>query len=56
MGHFEQAYNSLPKELNIGKNEKPSDIEVRYYQRKAVWIIISQRNESLKQEGIESLK
>ena len=55
MGKFEQAYNSLPKELNLGKDFKPNDIEVRYYQRKAVWIIISQRNESLKQEGIESL-
>ncbi len=55
MGQFDQAYNSLPKELNLGKNAKPSDIEVRYYQRKAAWIIISQRNESLKQEGIDSL-
>ena len=56
MGHFEQAYNSLPKELKLGKNERPSDIEVRYYQRKAVWIIISQRNSTLKQEAIESLE
>ncbi|MCT7462934.1 hypothetical protein N5S72_00505 [Aliarcobacter cryaerophilus] len=56
MGHFEQAYNSLPKELKLGKNEKPSDIEVRYYQRKAAWIIISQRNYTLKQEAIESLE
>ena len=55
MGQFEQAYNSLPKTLNIGKNQKPSDIEVRYYQRKSAWIIISQRNEELKLEGIESL-
>lgn len=46
----------MPKELNIGKNIKPSDIEVRYYQRKAAWIIISQRNETLKEEGLESLK
>ncbi|QNM91066.1 hypothetical protein HOO34_04995 [Aliarcobacter cryaerophilus] len=56
MGHFEQAYNSLPKELKLGKNQRPSDIEVRYYQRKAVWIIISQRNSTLKQEAIESLE
>jgi len=55
MGHFDKAYQSLPKELNIGKKEKPSDIEVRYFQRKAAWIIISQRNEELKQEGIDSL-
>ena len=56
MGKFEEAYTNLPKELNIGKNIKPSDIEVRYYQRKAAWIIISQRNETLKEEGLESLK
>ena len=55
MGQFKLAYNSLPKKLNIGKNPKPSDIEIRYYQRKAAWIIISQRNEELKYEGIESL-
>ncbi|MGE4383588.1 MAG: tetratricopeptide repeat protein [Arcobacter sp.] len=55
MGKFEQAYNSLPKELNLGKNTKPTDIEIRYYQRKAAWVIISQRNEDLKEEGIESL-
>jgi tetratricopeptide (TPR) repeat protein len=55
MGQFDKAYQSLPKELNIGKNSKPSDIEVRYYHRKAAWIIISQRNEELKQEGIDSL-
>ena len=55
MGQFEKAYETLPKRLNLGKNQKPSDIEIRYYQRKAAWIIISQRNETLKQEGIESL-
>ena len=55
MGKFEQAYNSLPKELKIGKNQKPSEIEVKYFQRKAAWIIISQRNEQLKEEGIEAL-
>ena len=55
MGQFDKAYESLPKTLNMGKNSKPNDIEVRYYQRKAAWIIISQRNEELKQEGIEAL-
>ena len=55
MGQFDKAYESLPKTLNMGKNNKPNDIEVRYYQRKAAWIIISQRNEELKQEGIEAL-
>lgn len=55
MGKFEQAYDSLPKELNLGKSSKPTDIEIRYYQRKAAWIIISQRNEALKEEAIECL-
>lgn len=55
MGQFDKAYNSLPKSLNIGKNQKPSEIEVKYFQRKAAWIIISQRNEELKNEGLESL-
>lgn len=55
MGKFEQAYNSLPATLHIGQNTKPSDIEVRYFQRKAAWIIISQRNAALKQEGVEAL-
>ncbi|MFA7091800.1 MAG: hypothetical protein WC149_08105 [Arcobacteraceae bacterium] len=55
MGKFEQAYESLPKSFQMGKNNKPSDIEVRYFQRKAAWIIISQRNLALKQEGLEAL-
>mgnify|MGYP000911078208 CR=1 FL=1 len=55
MGQFDKAYESLPKSLNIGKNEKPNEIEIRYFQRKAAWIIISQRNEKLKDEGIECL-
>ncbi|RBQ28708.1 tetratricopeptide repeat protein [Aliarcobacter vitoriensis] len=56
LGQFELAYATLPKELNLGKFEKPSDIEVRYYQRKAAFIIISQRDKSLKDEAINSLK
>ena len=55
MGQFDLAFANLPKELNIGKNSKPTDIEIRYYQRKAVWIIVSQRNESLKQEALDSI-
>ncbi|WP_198304444.1 tetratricopeptide repeat protein [Arcobacter vandammei] len=55
MGKFKKAYNSLPKELNLGKNKKPSDIEIKYYQRKSAWIIISQREESLKTEAKEAL-
>ena len=55
MGQFEKAYESLPTSLNLGKNKKPSEIEVRYFQRKA-WIIVSQRKEALKQEGLDALK
>lgn len=55
MGQFDKAYESLPQSLNIGKNEKPNEIEIRYFQRKAAWIIISQRNEKLRDEGIECL-
>ena len=54
MGQFEKAYESLPSNLNLGKNKKPSEIEVRYFQRKA-WIIVSQRKDTLKQEGLEAL-
>ena len=56
MGQFEKAYESLPKTLNMSVKSEPNEIEVRYYQRKSAWIIISQRNEELKQEGIEALK
>ena len=58
MGQFEKAYESLPFKLSLGKNKKPSDIEVRYFQRKA-WIVVSQRKDNLKEEGLlalESLK
>ncbi len=54
MGQFEKAYDSLPKSLNLAKNEKPSEIEVRYFQRKA-WIIVSQRKDALKEEGLDAL-
>ncbi|MFK2821848.1 hypothetical protein ACH5BK_02575 [Arcobacter sp. YIC-80] len=54
-GQFDKAYNSLPKSLNIGKNKKPSDIEVRYFQRKA-WIVVSQRKDDIKQEGLDALQ
>jgi hypothetical protein len=54
MGQFEKAYNTLPSNLNLVKNEKPSEIEVRYFQRKA-WIIVSQRKDALKEEGLDAL-
>lgn len=55
MGQFEKAYASLPSNLDLTKNEKPNDIQVRYFQRKA-WIVVSQRKEGLKQEGEDTLK
>ena len=54
MGSFDKAYESLPKQINKKENKKPSDIEVRFHQRKA-WIIVSQRKSQLKQEGLENL-
>ena len=55
MGEFNKAYDSLPKILNTSKNEKPSIIEVRFHQRKA-WLIVSQRKEDLKEEGLNALE
>lgn len=55
MGNFDQAFNSLPKSLEHFSNNKPNDIEVKYYQRKA-WIIVSQRKLDLKEEGIKALE
>jgi len=55
MGQFEKAYNSLPLNLNLGKNNKPSDTEIRYFQRKA-WIVVSQRKDDLKEEGLKALE
>ena len=55
MGKFDEAYNTLPKNLTLTKNTKPNDIEVRYLQRKA-WIIVSQRKNDLKEEGKGALK
>lgn len=53
MGSFDKAYETLPKVINNTK-KKPSEIEVRFYQRKA-WIIVSQRKEEFKKEGLENL-
>ncbi|MGM0519031.1 MAG: tetratricopeptide repeat protein [Campylobacterota bacterium] len=54
MGQYDKAYNSLPKTLLKRYEDKPNDIEVRYLQRKA-WIIVSQRKQNLKEEGLEAL-
>lgn len=53
MGEFDSAYNSLS--YNIKNSLKPSEVEVRFHQRKA-WIIVSQRREDKKEEGIGTLK
>ncbi|WP_424686798.1 MAG: tetratricopeptide repeat protein [Halarcobacter ebronensis] len=55
MGLFDEAFSYLPKELQINENKKPSEIEIKYLQRKA-WIIVSQRKEELRQEGKETLE
>ncbi len=56
-GQFDKAFKSLPLEFKIGKSEytKPKDIEVRYLQRKS-WIVVSQRRQEDKQEGLDSLE
>jgi len=55
MGLFDEAFSYLPQELQINENKKPSEIEIKYLQRKA-WIIVSQRKEELRQEGKETLE
>lgn len=56
MGDMQNAFLILPKDLKLSINKKPSDLEVRYYQRKAAFIIISSQDESKKEEAIKSLK
>lgn len=55
MGQIEKAYKSLPKTFDIKTKSEPNEIEVRYYQRKSAWVIINQRDEELKEEGVEAL-
>lgn len=55
MGQFTLAYESLPLNFEVKKALKPTELEVRYFQRKA-WIIVSQRREDKKQEGIGCLE
>ncbi len=55
MGRFEEAYSTLPNNIEFTKKEKPTALEVRYLQRKA-WIVVSQRKEQLKEEGVASLE
>jgi len=53
MGNFDKAYNSLIYNVNSGK--EPNELEIRFYQRKA-WIIVSQRKEERKSEGLKILE
>lgn len=58
MGEFDKAYNSLENEFANKTGQKPCDIEVRHFQRKA-WIIVSQRRVPQMSEGqdaVENLK
>jgi len=55
MGTFDKAYESLPKDFEDNGISKPSDIEVRYLQRKS-WIIVSQRKDDKKSEGLIALE
>lgn len=52
IGEFDKAYKSLVHTPKI--RNKPSDIEVKFYQRKA-WIIVSKRDEDKKEEGLIAL-
>ncbi len=54
MGEFELALSSLPKQENLSHDEKPSDTQIRFLQRKS-WIIVSQRNLELKDDGLKAL-
>lgn len=55
-GEFDKAYESLPNEfMKYETQEKPTDIEIRYFQRKA-WIIVSQRKDKQKEEGLECIE
>lgn len=49
LGEYDNAYNSL--NIKATNGTKPSDVEVRFHQRKA-WIIVSQRKEEKKEEGL----
>jgi hypothetical protein len=54
MGKYDKAYESLPHSYQSYSNPKPTDLEVRFLQRKS-WIIVSQRKEDKKEEGLASL-
>ena len=54
IGNFKLALETLPTKLQNKSNSKPSDLKISYLQKKS-WIIVSQRNDSLKEEGQELL-
>lgn len=53
MGEYDNAYNSLS--YHVKNNSKPNEVEVRFHQRKA-WIIVSQRKDEKKEEGLKALE
>jgi len=54
-GQFDKAYESLPVNFTSSLlEEKPTEIEVKYLQRKS-WIIVSQRRLEQKEEGIDCI-
>lgn len=50
MGNYDKALVSLPLDIKNKSKEKPSSLKLTFLQKKS-WIIVSQRNESLKDEG-----
>ena len=52
LGEYDNAYNALS--FKVTNEAKPNDVEVRFYQRKS-WIIVSQRKENKKDEGLSAL-
>jgi len=54
-GQFDKAYESLPVDFTSNLIEKkPTEIEVKYLQRKS-WIIVSQRRIEQKKEGMNCI-
>lgn len=54
MGYFDEAFKALPTSIKANTTQ-PLALEVRFHQRKS-WMIVSQRKEELKNEGLEALE
>lgn len=55
MGSYDKALETLPNNIKNKYKEKPNEIKLTFLQKKA-WIIVSQRNEELKNEGLNLLE